>query len=148
MCPASRSLPKQEYRPQSIAEEGDFSHQSRKQCRWDKSAEGNVLAEERMESLANLSGYQKPSIPGSSRPLNSIRRQKWQLSNGNQPYTSRQTVMHHNSADLFHLQTHSIQAGGPPRSTWYLVCKPLHSRGSSEGGRAAYWAGERNCRGK
>lgn len=79
-----------------------------------------------MESLANLSGYQKPSVLGSCRPLNSIMRQKWQLSNGNQPDTSRQTEMHHNSADLFHLQSHNIQAEDlldPPGTLFVSPCR-------------------------
>lgn len=98
--------------------------QSRKQCRWEWSAEGNALAKEQMKSLANLSGYQKPSLLGSFRPLDSITRQKWQLSNGSWPVSSRQTGMHHNSADLFHLQSHNTQAGGPSSSSWQWVCQP------------------------
>lgn len=109
---------------------------TRKQCRWEWSAEGNALAVERMESLANLSGYQKPSTLGSFRPLDSITRQKWQLSNGNQPGSSRQTGMHCNSADLFHLQSPSTWAGGPPGCSWYQVFCPCRAEGLLK------WVGE------
>lgn len=89
---------------------------------WDWSAEGNVLAKEWMEPLANLSGYQKPSLLGSFRPVDSITRQKWQLSNGSQPAASGETGMHHSTAELFHLQSQSTLAEGPSASSEYRVC--------------------------
>lgn len=94
--------------------------QSSKLCSWDWLAEGKALAKEWTEPLANLSGYQKPNLQGSFRPVDSMTRQKWQLSS--QPAASRQTGMHHSTAELFHLQSQSKQAEGSSASSWYRGC--------------------------